>query len=120
MHLNIRSLGSKVIEVKNIIWEQKPNILGLSECELKKVNGNYDVDKLKIPGYDLLFPKSWTEAGFARVVIYVKKTLHYQQVHDLEDSLVQTVWLKGGFKGSKPIYFCHGYREHTSTLGSSI
>ena len=120
MHLNIRSLGSKVIEVKNIIWEQKPHILGLSECELKKVNGNYDVDKLKIPGYDLLFPKSWTEAGFARVVIYVKKTLHYQQVHDLEDSLVQTVWLKGGFKGSKPIYFCHGYREHTSTLGSSI
>jgi hypothetical protein len=120
IHLNIRSLSNKVTEVKNIIREHKPHILGLSECELKKLNGIFDEGKLKVPGYDLLFPKSWSQLGFARVVIYVKKTLQYQQVHELEDDLVQTVWLRGGFKSSKTIYFCHGYREHTSTLGSSI
>ena len=41
-------------------------------------------------------------------------------VQELQDDLLQTVWLRGGFKNSRNIYFCHGYREHTSTLGSSI
>ena len=41
-------------------------------------------------------------------------------MHDLEDDLVQSVWLKGGFSNNRDIYFCHFYREHTSTLGSSI
>ena len=29
-------------------------------------------------------------------------------------------WLKGGFKNSRDVYFCHTYRGHTSTLGSSV
>ena len=120
LHLNIRSLGRKISEVKNIIKEHSPHIFGLSECELKKVQGYYDERKLKIPGYDLLFPQSWAKHGKARVVVYVKKTLEYQQLHDLEDETIQSVWIKGGFRKSKKIFFCHGYREHTSTLGNSI
>ena len=118
-HLNIRSLRYKVIEVKKIINEQKCHIIGLSECELKK-GPNFDIKELKIPGYDLLLPKSWDSAGFARVAVYVKKTFTFTQVHELEDDLVQTIWLKGGFKNSKQIYFCHGYREHQSSIGRSI
>ena len=118
MHFNIRSLKFKVSEIKNIIHGEKPHIFGLSECELKKVNLN--LDSLKIPGYDILFPKSWDVHGFARVVVYVKKTFKYEQVHDLEDSLVQSVWLKGSFRNSKSIYYCHAYREHASALGETI
>ena len=118
LHFNIRHLKYKVNEVKNIIKQHNPNIFGLSECELKKENVN--VNDLKIPGYDILFPKSWNLHGFARVLVYVKKSLHYQQVLDLEDNLVQSVWLKGGFKNGKKIYFCHGYREHSSAMGDSI
>ena len=72
LHLNIRSLGQKMFEVKNIISQHKPHIFGLSECELRKVNNVYDEEKLKVPGYDLLFPKSWSKFGFARVVLYVR------------------------------------------------
>ena len=79
-HLNIRSLGNKVSEVKKIIKEHHPHILGLSECELKKVGNKYDESKLKVPGYDLLFPKSWSE--------HVKRSLDYQQVPELQDDLV--------------------------------
>ena len=120
LHLNIRSLSNKVCEIKTIVKEQTPNIFGISECELRKVNGKFDEEKLKVPGYDLLFPKSWKIHGFARVVVYVKKNFQYQQVHDLEDDLIQSVWLKGSFKNSKSIYFCHCYREHTSRLGTGI
>ena len=35
-HINIRSLANKVSEVKNIVKEHQPHILGISECELNK------------------------------------------------------------------------------------
>ena len=73
MHLNVRSVGKKVFEIKNIVKEHSPHILGLSECELKKVGGFLDESKLKVPGYTLLFPKSWNCHGFARALVYVKK-----------------------------------------------
>ena len=120
MHLNIRSLTNKVSEVKNLIKQHSPNILGLSECELRKVDNHYDEARLKIPGYKALFPKSWTLHGFARVIVYVKNNFEHEQLHDLEDEHLQSVWLRGGFKNSKKIYFCHGYREHTSSLGNSL
>ena len=118
IHFNIRSLRYKVGEIKNLVNQEHPNILGLSEVELKKEN--VDIASLKVPGYDILFPKSWHVHGFARVVIYVKKTFSYEQLHDLEDDIIQSVWLRGAFKNSKKIYFCHAYREHSSVMGDSI
>ena len=110
LHVNIRSLANKISEVKNIVKDQKPHILGLSECELKKLGSIFDEEKLKIPGYDLVFPKSWTQHGFARVVIYIKSTIDYQHVDELEDELVQSIWLKVGFKNCKKFYNCHVYK----------
>ena len=113
LHLNIRSLRFKVLEVKNIIKEHSPHIFDLSECELRKVSINES--DLKIPGYDVLFPKSWTVHGYARVIIYIKKSFNYEQIHDLQDNFVQSIWLRGNFKKGKKIFFCHAYRDHLST-----
>ena len=66
MHFNIRSLKYKVGEIKNIVNEERPTIFGLLECEIKNENANLDL--LKVPGYDILFPRSWTAHGFARVI----------------------------------------------------
>ena len=41
-HLIIRSLSNKVSEVKYIIKQHSPHILGISECELKKVQNQFD------------------------------------------------------------------------------
>ena len=68
--------------IKNIVKQHHPHIIGLSECELRKQGGQYDETALKIPGYNLLFPKSWSSHGFARVVVYVKKTLEFEQIKD--------------------------------------
>ena len=119
MHLNIRSVKNKVLEVKNIVKQHNPHIFGLSECELKKENNQFDENLLKVPGYVTLFPKSWTTVGQARVLVYVKKTLEFVQVQELEDEEVQSIWIRGGFKNGKKIYFCHGYREHTVLAGIS-
>ena len=72
MHLNIRSLKNKMHEIKNVVKEFGPHMQGLSECELYKRDIKND-NLLKVPGYDIMFPKSWNENGYARVVVYVKK-----------------------------------------------
>ena len=119
-HLNIRSLGRKVFEVKNIVKQHSQHILGISEAELRKNENQFDEATLKVPGYTVLFPKSWTLHGYARVIVYVKNTLEYQQLFDLEDDDVQSIWIRAGFKNSKKVYYCHGYREHTTVDGNSI
>ena len=59
MHLNIRSMKNKVCEVKKLVKEHNPHLLGLSEVELNKEN--IDEESLKVPGYDILFPTSWLQ-----------------------------------------------------------
>ena len=56
--------------------------------------------------------------GYARVVVYVKRSFKCQQVVELEDDKVQSVWLKGGQRNCKNIFFCHAYREHLSREGT--
>ena len=58
--------------------------------------------------------------GHARVIVYGKKSLKYEQVVALQDLDVQSVWLKGWFNGSQKMYYCHFYREHTNTMGNSM
>ena len=101
----------KCMRSKNVVKEFGPHMLGLSECELYKRDIKND-NLLKVPGYDIMFPKSWNENGYARVVVYVKKGFKCKQVHDLEDSNIQSVWLQGGYQNSK--VFC--FAMHTESI----
>jgi hypothetical protein len=65
------------MDVKKVVKEINPHILGLSECELKQNNQSDQLKKLKVPGYKLLLPKSWEMHGYAHVAVYVNKTLDY-------------------------------------------
>ena len=113
-HLNIRSLKNKMPEVKNILSSESPDILGLSEVELKK--DAIKLASLKVPNYNLLLPKSWASSGSARVVVYIRKSLTYERLDQLESTQFQSIWFKASLKNSNKIYFCHGYREHLDTL----
>ena len=109
---------NKITEVKNLIKKENPHILGISEAELRK--SCHDLNSLSIPGYDLILPLSWEIEGQARVVIFIKRSLSYEQVNKLEDPSIQSIWLRAGFKNMRRIYFCHQYREHTNSLGNSM
>ena len=91
-----------------------------SECELKKVANKFDESRLKVPGYDILIPRTWSTHGYARVVTYVKKTLQYDQVQDLQSVDVESIWIRAGFRNCKKLYICHAYREHLSNIGGSL
>ena len=102
-----------MIDVKYLVHREKPHVIGFSECEVRK-------NQLKIPGYDLLFPASWSSQSHARVLMYVKSTLEYERLEHIEHDSVQSIWIRGGFKNGKKIIFCHSYREHTNCLGNSL
>ena len=70
------------MEIRNLIKLHNPHIFGVSETELSR--NRVSEDTLQIPGYDLLFPKSWSTQDFACVVVY-KKPLKCSQVSELED-----------------------------------
>ena len=118
MHLNVRSLYNKMSEVRNFIKNEKPHILGISEAELK--TSHHCKDSLNVPGYDIILPKSWDTYGKARVIVYIKRSLSYDHLPELEHADVQSIWIRAGFKNTKKVYFSHQYREHTNTLGSTM
>ena len=118
MQLNIRSLYNKMNEIKMLIKSEKPHILGITEAELWR--SHHSLDTLRVPGYDLLVPKSWEVLGKARVVVYIKNTLQYDKIDNLEHEDTQTVWFRAGFRNMKKVYFSVQYREHTNTLGNSL
>ena len=118
VHINVRSLYNKINEVKTFIKDEKPHILGVSEAEL--LESHHSLDSLKVPGYQLLLPKSWESQGKARLVVFIKKCLQYEQVDNLENCDVQSIWVRANFKNCRKIYFSHVYREHTNTLGNSM
>ena len=102
MHVNIRSLKNKMHEVKNLVQYHSPHILGLSETEINK--NNISEDKLKIPGYSTILPKSWDTNGTARALVYVKKSFQYEHIEVLESNSFQSVWIRGHLKNNKKIY----------------
>ena len=99
IHVNIRNLYNKLGEIKRLVHQEKCHILGISETELRK--SHHDIAKLKVPGYELLLPKSWHVHGKARVVVYTKKTLYFEHLQDLENEETQTIWFRAGFKNTK-------------------
>ena len=113
-------LENKVSEKKNVINELKPHLFSVSECELRKNSPNFNIEKLKVPGYNIHFPKSWDIHGYARVILYYKKTFECPRIYELEDEHLQSIWVKFGFKNSKAGYYCHTYREYNSNLGNTL
>ena len=84
MHINIRSIRNKMQEIKYIVQSHSPHMLGVFKTEIE--NNNFDVDNLKVPGYDLILPKSWNNGDKTRVVVYVKKSFQYEHLDMLESN----------------------------------
>ena len=49
-HLNIRSIKNKICEVKKVIDENRPHVLGCSESEIKNDFKKDQLNHLNVPG----------------------------------------------------------------------
>ena len=74
-------------------------------------------DRLKISGYEILFPCSWHEFGQARLIVYVADSINYKQrdIHNLYSDL-PNVTLEIGFGKERKTVVNVFYREWTGGL----
>ena len=104
-------LTNKQADIKSIIADHKPHILGLGEANFK--NGQ-DLDDVAVPGYNLhlgLGVSNGQAGSTARVAVYTHSALRVKRRHDLEDVRVATIWLECGLPQQRGILLCVGYRQ---------
>ena len=104
------NLKRRMPEIKALANINKLDILGVVECCLKSDDDKALVD---MEGYDLLVEDgiNMKRRAAARVVVYIKSSLAYQQVHVIYQDLIPEVWLKAGHKSKKRSTYAFVYRE---------
>ena len=108
------NMGSKLwlkkkSEIENVLQQYRPEIFIITEANLKEELNEYE---RKIPGYDLLLPKTMSEHKIARIVVLVKEGVQIKLMEQFMDNMVSAIWFKIGTKGNKPMLVGAVYREH--------
>jgi hypothetical protein len=104
-------LINKQEDIKSILEDHKPHILGLGEANFKQ---GHDIQDVTIQGYKLHLDSGLdsSEVGrTARVAVYTHDLLRVKRRHDLEDDKVAAVWLECGLPHQKGVLVCMGYRQ---------
>ena len=102
-------LVNKLTDIKCIVEEHKPHILGLGEANVRQ---DHALEDLHIEGYLLYLDSAInTQIGMARVAVYTHTSLRVQRRPDLEDDTIPAVWLECGLPGQQRILVCIGYRQ---------
>ena len=107
MHLNMRGLKSKRGQLEYIFDRYKPDILGVSEANVKeKDNLDYDDTQYNfVPGYTY-------SNKVTRLVVFIKKGLRFNVRHDIMRKLsIPCVWIELKING-KVVTVINLYREH--------
>ena len=112
MHWNKGSsfLINKKDDIETVIENYKPQVLGLSEANLR--HGD-NVDDVQLQDYNLhLCPTIDNPVhGVSRVVVYTHKSLIVKPRPDLMDPRISAVWLEVGLPGRHKFLICNTYRE---------
>ena len=103
-------LVNKQMDIKNIVEDHKPHILGLGEANVRH---DHDLEDLQLAGYSLHLDSSIDnpQLGMARVAVYTHDSLRVKRRPDLEDDTVSAVRLECGLPGQQGILVCVGYRQ---------
>ena len=106
---------NKIEDVKQIATRHKPHFIGISEVNLSRNelvpddnenNNEFSTEqaheKLKIEGYQLFLPTSWTEHNKARLIVYVDENISVKFGHNPSHaSHIQNILLEVGFGKTK-------------------
>ena len=100
-------------EIKNIIEEHKPHIIGISEANL---HINAHKPSMHIEGYVVEIDNLHKVKCRSQIVIYIMSHIKYVRRTDLENTKIPNVWLEI-FPVREPAYLLNvGYREWADQL----
>ena len=103
-------LANKLTEIKSIVTDINPHILGISEANFYE---NHDQNQVRIEHYNLHISDTINNPALkvARTVVYTHQSLMVKPRPDLMSNDCSSVWLEVGLPRQKKIIVGHVYRE---------
>ena len=103
-------LKNKMHEIEQVVSENHPHLLGISEANFKR---GHDVEEVQLDDYDLILSKTIEndQLQVSRVVCYKHQSLVGKVREDLMSDQFSSIWLEIGLPGKKKILICQLYRE---------
>ena len=115
MHWNLGSTYwiRKTHHIQQLVDEKCPDLLYISEANLFLEDiGELDY-KIKIDGYNLHLPKSMVDMQYSRIILLARENLEIQEMQELMDPSVASIWVKIGGRGRRNMFVGGIYREQT-------
>lgn len=104
-HLNVRSICPKMSEIRMLCSKYKWSIFGCSETWL---DDSVTDTELEIANYNLIRRDRNRKGG--GVCVYVRSELSFNVINDLDNDLIEAVWIDILFPKCKPILIGSLYR----------
>ena len=101
--------SSKVDEVSALLIEKDPDILVLTEANLK---GDIPKEESLFEGYETVLPRTMLTQGYARIVTLVKEGINYEIMNECMDESVAVIWIRVTLKGNRKMNIGGVYRDH--------
>ena len=103
-------LINKMPDIKTVIDQYKPHILGLSEANLLAIN---DQNLVAVPDYNLHVCPTITNPLLrtSRIVVYTHRDIVAKLRPDLMCNKYSSIWLEVGLPNHKRFLVCQSYRE---------
>ena len=97
-------------EIEILVDKYRPDVIGLSESNLKS---DVDPDLVKIDDYDVYTALTMknNKLNISRIVVYTSQNIVAIRRHDLEDENISAIWLEIGLPRQKKILVANLYRE---------
>ena len=103
-------LANKMLELEQVVADNHPHVLGISEANFKR---DHVLEDVQIDEYDLILSKTIEndELKVSRVVCYKHQSLVAKVREDLMSDEFSSIWLEMGLPGKRKILVCQLYRE---------
>ena len=99
---------TKRIEVEALILETKPDMLFISEANLRYETPACQKD---IQGYYIVTPNTEISMGYSRIILLVREGVQLTILNNCMDDNIPAIWVKLTSKGKKPLTIGGIYRE---------
>ena len=111
----------KLSEIKQFIQSKKPHCFGIIEPDfyshmspinrVRKYSTEEIKENLKIDGYKIEFPQTWTNHGQARIICYVSDEIKYTRTIFANNDHIPSITLEIGLGRATRTYVHYYYRE---------
>ena len=103
-HLNIRSLRYKLDHVNLFLHHNDIDVFCITETWL---NDDFDDNDMHIDGYNVFRLDRIKDMEQGGILRYIKNGISCKQISDLDDDIVEAMWLELNLPQTKPILLWH-------------